>query len=314
MKKKKFLISTMLILSTYLLIIMVNEYRLTQAKLFLESNKLYSTDHLFVKDTFKSIAEDKFKNSSDLSIFISLDSQNNDEVRGYFSKNYSNDLFPIRKGNFFSKVDSKEALVGKSVHTISKNGDEYYEYDNETYKVIGYLGITNPSFLDNDVLINSNDLFKKKTPFLTIDGKKIITAYQQKATEKDAYQDNTGLDRKINSDYFSPLIFTLSLFIAFACTVLIAYISFTDLKKENYINYILGISIFTKYKTNLLYLLSTCIMPILFCVLVLPLFRIISIHYLFLFSLFFIQLLLMCFIFTCFFINEERSNLHGVTL
>jgi len=314
MKKQRFLVSNLLILCTYLLLIFVSEYQKQQDKLFFESNDLYSTDHLFVKEPFQTIVKDKFNTSTDLSVFISLESKNNDEVRGYFSKNYSDAHFPIKKGSFFSTSNSKEALIGKDVATVSENDCTYYEYNNVKYKVIGYLGITNPSFLDDSVLINDSSLFNMPTTYLTIDGKKINTIYQDRFGKNNSYQNNMGLDRKVNSDYFSPLIYSLTLFIAIMCTILIAYLIFTDLKKENFIKYILGTATFTTYKSNLFYLLSTCIIPVFFCLLILPLFKIISIHYFFMFKLFFIQLLLMCFSFTCFFIKEERSNLHGVIL
>lgn len=205
-------------------------------------------------------------------------------------------------------------MVGKDVVTISENACTYYEYNNQKYNVIGYLGITNPSFLDDSVLINDSSLFNTPTNYLAIDGKKINTNYQDRFGKNNSYQNNMGLDRKVNSDYFSPLIYSLTLVIAIMCTVLIAYLIFTDLKKENYIKYILGTSTFIKYKSNLFYLLSTCIFPVFSCLLILPFFKIISIHYFFTFNLFLIQLLLMCFSFTCFFIKEERSNLHGVIL
>ncbi|MEI5989371.1 hypothetical protein A5881_000859 [Enterococcus termitis] len=314
MKKQRFLISNVLILCTYLLLIFVNQYQRQQDKLFFESNDLYSTDHLFVKETFQTIVEDKFKASDDLSIFIPLESKNNDEVRGYFSKNYSEQHFPIKNGSFFSASNSKEALIGKDVATISENNCTYYQYNNDQYKVIGYLGLTNPSFLDNSVLINDSSLFSMPTTYLAIDGRKINTIYQDTFGKNDSYQKNMGLDRKVNSDYFSPLIYSLTLFIVIMSTVLIAYLIFTDLKRENCIKYILGTSTFTKYKSNLFYLLSTCIIPVIFCLLILPLFKIISIQYFFIFKFLFIHLLLMCFSFTCFFIKEERSNLHGVIL
>lgn len=314
MKKKRFFVSTILILCTYLLLIFVSEYQRQQDTLFFESNDLYSTDHLFVKETFQTLIKETFKTSSDLSVFISLESKNNDNVRGYFSKDYSDTHFPLSNGSFFSTSNTKEALVGKEVATVSENDCTYYEYNNKKYKVIGYLGITKPSFLEESVLINDSSLFNMPTTYLTIDGKKINTIYYDRFGKNNSYQKNMGLDRKVNSDYFSPLIYSLTLFIAIVCTVLIAYLIFTDLKKENFIKYILGTSTLKKYKSSLFYLLSTCIIPMFFCLLILPLFQLISIHYFFMYKLFLEQLLLMCFSFTCFFIKEERSNLHGVNL
>lgn len=120
MKKKRFFVSTILILCTYLLLIFVSEYQRQQDTLFFESNDLYSTGHLFVKETFQTLIKETFKTSSDLSVFISLESKNSDNVRGYFSKDYSDTHFPLSNGSFFQHPILKKLWLEKRLLRFQK--------------------------------------------------------------------------------------------------------------------------------------------------------------------------------------------------
>ncbi|MGG5357997.1 MULTISPECIES: hypothetical protein [unclassified Enterococcus] len=125
MKKRNSALFVLLILSTSFLILLIDMYHTRQEKLSLESNDLYSVNHLFVKDTFANIVEDIFEEIKDLNVFISLESENNDEIRGYFSKDYSRQNFPISEGRFFQEEGTDEALIGRAVEINKINDNDY---------------------------------------------------------------------------------------------------------------------------------------------------------------------------------------------
>ncbi|MCB5952973.1 hypothetical protein LI951_12925 [Enterococcus sp. BWT-B8] len=314
MKNKNMLISIFLVFSTYFLLTLVNEYHVRQTKLFLESNDLYSIEHLFVKDNFETIVDNTFKDVDDLAVFVPLESNNTDIVRGYFSKDYSNKLFPLSKGKFFSIPNSKEALVGNEVVVVENGGREYYVYNNVSYKVIGYLGYSRPSFLDNSVLINDSAVFDSAKKFLTVDGTKIGNNYKAYYEKKDYYQNNIGLDRKINSDFFSPIIYGLSLVIILMSSVLMAYIVYMDLKKENEVNYILGLSTLKRYSKCSSYLLIISLCAGIPNLLSSYLLRDISVDYYFLTKLFCSESVFLLIIFTVFFVKGEGKLRNGINL
>ncbi|MFD1900864.1 hypothetical protein GQR36_14295 [Enterococcus termitis] len=95
--------------------------------------------------------------------------------------------------------NSKEAIVGKNVTTTINNADKYYQFNGVNYRVVGTLGLINPSFLDYTVLINDTSLFSNNKSNLVIDGSTIDPSIYNR---KQNYQKNIGIDRKIDSDFF----------------------------------------------------------------------------------------------------------------
>ena len=64
-------------------------------------------------------------------------------------------------GSFFSESDfdgkSKKAVIGKGIETIEINGDRYYDYNGEKYKVIGIIGYNWKTRLDKTVFLSMNE-------------------------------------------------------------------------------------------------------------------------------------------------------------
>lgn len=123
--------------------------------------------------------------------------------------------------------------------------------------MIGYLGTTTPSFLDQSVLINDLKLMKTTDKaFFAVDGSQITEKHHLQYAKADHYQNNVGLDRKINSDFFSPLLVYFSTVIIFLCNVLIAYTLSQDLSQQNKVTYLLGDTTIKRLLNNSSYLLT----------------------------------------------------------
>lgn len=305
MKKRNSALFVLLILSTSFLILLIDMYHTRQEKLSLESNDLYSVNHLFVKDTFANIVEDIFEEIKDLNVFISLESENNDEIRGYFSKDYSRQNFPISEGRFFQEEGTDEALIGRAVEINKINDNDYYIYKDKKYKVIGYLGLISPSFLDHTVILNDTNLFPDLKQFLAVDGKEV---HKQNAyAEEDFYQKNVGLNRKIGSDFFSPLLYLLSLLVIVSTSIIASYVRMIDLRKENQLRYILGVPFYSRYFRHVRLLLLISAIPIVISAIFSRGVSSVS-------GILVLQLCLSLTMLTLFLVKEEKELLHGIIL
>lgn len=107
MTKKNIFIIFIVMCSSILLLISVGTFDKRQQNLFFESNDLYTQNHVFVKDNLEMILTKTFQDVPDLSVFLTMESENDDQVRAYTAKDYGSQQFPISKGNFFKKADSK---------------------------------------------------------------------------------------------------------------------------------------------------------------------------------------------------------------
>ncbi|MFD2307078.1 hypothetical protein [Enterococcus termitis] len=312
MKKSSILIASLIIFALYILTFFVTEYQSQQTKLAFESNDLYSSKHVFINSTFEEImGNKKIKNISDLSIFIPLESNNEEKIKGYYSNNYSKNQFPLRNGRFFLTKNSKEAIVGKNVTTTINNADKYYQFNGVNYRVVGTLGLINPSFLDYTVLINDTSLFSNNKSNLVIDGSTIDPSIYNR---KQNYQKNIGIDRKIDSDFFSPIIYSLSGIIIIISTILVAYIQFLELKKEDLIKFILGEATISRYLSSIKYLVCICILSFSLVLVFLVLTNSAISNYSLLFELLLIQFILFLATFSILFCKEERKMLFGTHL
>ena len=150
---------------------------------------------------------------------------------------YSNDKFeiPILNGRTFNKEDfmsmNNKAIVGVDV-PVETNGDgeKYYIYNSNKYKVIGTMGMKRNSWLDNSVYIcwNENPL-SSLSEAVILDGLEIqknISVYQaQNKSFTVTTLESSGLSRifKSNNTDFDTL------FIAIEVAFLSAIISITCL-------------------------------------------------------------------------------------
>jgi len=139
-------------------------YNFEISKLQKISNSFYEKDTLFFRATNSPLQHSKLyeKLPMDTVFYATLPSYSN--VRGVIYKGEFD--FPnMKSGRFFNenefKYDSKLAVVGANIPVDERDGKYYMEFYNKTYEVIGILGHSIPTRMDNMLMLTlNNDLLK----------------------------------------------------------------------------------------------------------------------------------------------------------
>lgn len=124
------------------------------------NNAFYTDDAEYFRTSNKNLNLYDIKTTlSDGTLLYNLLSDEQD-IRGVIFKGaveYPN----LIRGRFFSENDfdghNRVAVVGKEVETREENGETVYDYQGETYKVIGILGYNWKTRLDRTVFLSLNE-------------------------------------------------------------------------------------------------------------------------------------------------------------
>lgn len=248
MKLKKMIPFILIVTCIYFLIFYENQFQYKQKLLILESNNLFTSQHVFADSSVNSVWK-KHKNSHDnFRVFGLLERSTKQTIMAFYTTDYSKFLPPMKSGSFFLSPDSKEAIVGESVNTSIENGIEYFIYRGVKYKVIGELGISDNSPLKKYVLINDSSLIEKYNKQLIFDGKET-----QKITWlKGKVMESKGIERWFNINFLLRWIKMTTMIVIICSSVLAAYFFTVATKEIRCIRFQIGIGIKKILKIDLL--------------------------------------------------------------
>ncbi|KHL91306.1 hypothetical protein QW71_35360 [Paenibacillus sp. IHB B 3415] len=162
--------NTLLIVVFYILfsliVIVFNYYQVKQTELNLLSRSLYNENSIFftLKEKAAEINWSEIDTSEDYTIFSELGSVENNgswkEILAiYFNK--STYYPPLADGRYFNDTDfytnQNLAVIGKNIdktELLEEKGELYYPFAGRNYKVIGIMGASYSSKIDDTVFVN----------------------------------------------------------------------------------------------------------------------------------------------------------------
>ncbi|TDL86697.1 hypothetical protein E2R55_21600 [Vibrio vulnificus] len=141
-------------------------YSQNKNELDLLSNDLYSKDSIkFYLDNNKPINLEGFETKYEFDINYIIFKENIDNNINAIYVNGENTAIPIKSGRFFQKSDFYKgkhvALIGRDFRDVESIGNKrYIQYGPEKFEVIGVLGGSIKSKIDNKAFINIDAVYK----------------------------------------------------------------------------------------------------------------------------------------------------------
>ena len=191
----------------------------------LENNQLY-TNAYTQKGTVIHILE---TSSEPTNVFQAL----GPDIRAFQSTNYENVNFPIYEGERFKGANTLEALVGAKVPTVSIDEQEYVEFADKYYHVIGKLGRIEESNLYMTTIVNDLNLFHDDE-VLIVDTNFTKPLFNLFSTQ----QNNFGARDGSESFFVNATWFTLALLIGAGSVIVLLF--YRQLNTENQILFLSG--------------------------------------------------------------------------
>lgn len=201
--KKQLMLITMLIIFTLFIFIFFN-YLNKQSLLNIENNHLLTNNNIKIEETDKMDLIKDEVNKFPYWSFSVIEKEYENTIYGFFSNDYTKCVLPIEKGKMFKKNNTKEALVGKNIETIIVQNKEYFTYNGINYEVIGRIGFSYNSPIENYVVINDSSLFNENNEIYinSLDNKNLDYLKNKYVLESE----NFGLERWFNISYYINII------------------------------------------------------------------------------------------------------------
>lgn len=239
MKYIKMIPFTLVLICIFSLINTENTFEKKQNLLVLESNEFLSNQHIVLDKDIEIDPTILESSDNDYRIYGTLERTPKLVVIAFFATNYKNINMPLKSGSFFSDSRAKEALVGESVKTYTRNGCEYYQYKDKTYYVIGKLGLSSDSPLKRHVLINDKNLLEKSVEPLIFDGANL------KALEafNGFHAINKGVERWFNISFILKWISITTWIVSIFAASLASYFYFLITKELSNTKHQIGLSL-----------------------------------------------------------------------
>lgn len=189
-------------------------------------------------------------------IFNVLGETDEETIIAYFGNSKIDEKY-LLKGRFFEKSDFLEnkqiAIVGKNILSGQKinfqNDTHYYIYNNEEYKIVGIVGYTHKSNLDNLVLLNLDSVIGKLGNIYYLDGDNRTLPYNY-SIFKDIFNVDKVLEREFDSvSRIGSFTYEEQQVTIFSYTIVILFVEILSLlilkqsKKEILIEKLLGFSL-----------------------------------------------------------------------
>jgi len=218
----------------------ISYYQQIQSMLILESNRLLTGNAVSIQGNDTQMLElENLKNIS-YRIFVILheDINNNSSVYAFYTPLPGSWLPPMSEGAFFEENNTQEAVVGRNV-TVEETATGYvYFFDGQAYEVVGFLGLTTPSLLDDTVLINSGYNLSNTEHEIIVDYDRANVLVRYFGEE--AIIQTRGVLRLLATDFFTPFIVIYSQIITILTVMVIGYLYFLKTQPENTIRYLIG--------------------------------------------------------------------------
>lgn len=151
------------------------------------SKSFYEKNTLFFNVTSSDVKYNEIYKTLPMNTLLYSILPSNIDIRGVVYKGKINTPY-LKKGHFFSKEDFKRgiklAVVGEDIPTIERNGKQFFDFNNESYEVIGILGYRMPTKLDRMVMLTLNDNLLQATQQFSISGSNLQLNYNFLGNEK----------------------------------------------------------------------------------------------------------------------------------
>jgi hypothetical protein len=236
--RKKMVPFFLVLLIVYLLHFFSVKTQLYQDLLILESNGLFTTNHIIANKQLIELWENERTDLSDIYAYCIVEKNVDKTVMAIYANDFHNIYLPINHGRMIDDYGYNQAIVGTNINTFYQDGFEYYEYDNEQYKVVGKLGISTNSPLENYIIINNLSYFANNDNEIIFcgDGVNKLNLASAKVNI------NRGIDRWLNIATYSSFIAYTSYLIMIISVGLSGLFFVINTKEERYLKYQFGVS------------------------------------------------------------------------
>lgn len=214
-------------------ILAINIFQTRSENLKIETRLLYTSETIEVYSDFNSVIDALQIHSEYYRIFGILST--NPDVRVFYSNCFSTWAPPLYTGRFFSQANTNEAVVGRQV----EDTDGYIHFLGNPYRVIGRLGVSGTSLLDNTIILNDTTLFSETvSPYLPVDGDDAADAIMRSFPNKPFFR---GADQmRLDVDVFTPTAVLWGRLLAFLSSSLFALFYFDQKKDLLKAKYLIG--------------------------------------------------------------------------
>ena len=233
-------------------VLMIAYYRNIQEMLILESNHLLTGNEVVLIND-ERLTEYESLNGINYRMFITLQEVDSSRIYAFYAVSPSRWSPPMSEGSFFSQNNTQEAVVGRGVEIEETAYGYVYNFNGQTYQVIGVLGLTTPSPLDEVVLLNTSSYIEKPGLVVTLDYDRggVLDIYLDHIGARQA----RGVSTLLEVDFFTPLIVMYSWIIMILMVMVIGYLSFLKFEAENAVRYLVGENVLKIFGRNIFDLL-----------------------------------------------------------
>lgn len=233
-------------------VVIIAYYTHVQSMLILESNRLLTANAINIRIDDESIPQLEALNGINYRIFGVLHEtvDTNSRIYAFYTSIPGSWSPPMSEGTFFKENDTQEAVVGRHVTLEETANGYFYIFNGQAYEVIGFLGLTTPSLLDETVLINTSfySLYANSVEWIADSDSSGVLAH---VFEEASNNQIRGVLRLLEVDFFTPFIIRYSQMINLLTIVVIGYLYFLKTKSENMIRYLVGENQIKIFKRNI---------------------------------------------------------------
>ncbi|MCO1340098.1 hypothetical protein BJH93_14565 [Kocuria polaris] len=213
-------------------------YSVKQEAITLEGNKLYSTESIQVSGDAEQIAANARELGPEARVYVQL--PGNARVRNLLIEDTSGLSLPLYEGRVFASGEHDKAIVGSEIPVVERGGVEYFEYDDESYEVIGRLGTGEESLLAADVLISDPDRTSGGFGDVVVDLPDAHARYVESFGADGVASMDGSTNRRTNIDYVSPILLGLGAAIVAIGAAMTALLAAALLRRHHEVLHLLG--------------------------------------------------------------------------
>jgi len=234
-------------------VLIIAYYAHVQNMLVLESNRLLTENAVRVRIDDGGSPQLESLEGTNYRIFVILHEniETNSRIYAFHTSMPGSWRPPMSEGTFFEENDTREAVVGRHVILEETANGYIYIFNEQAYEVIGFLGLTTPSLLDETVILNTS-YYKLHASELVVDSDN--SGALTNVFEGESNHQVRGVLRLLEVDFFTPLILRYSQLISILTIVVIGYLYFLKTKEENMTRHLIGEGRISIFNRNIFYL------------------------------------------------------------
>ncbi|WP_146008990.1 hypothetical protein [Zhihengliuella halotolerans] len=213
-------------------------YSVKQEAITLEGNKLYSTESIQVSGDAEQVAANARELGPEARVYVQL--PGNARVRNLLIEDTSGLSLPLYEGRVFASGEHDKAIVGSEIPLVERGGTEYFEYDGESYEVIGRLGTNEESLLSADVLISDPDRTSGGRGDVVVDLPDAHARYVDAFGVDGVASIDGSTNKRTNIDYVSPILLGLGFTIVAVGAAMTGLLAAALLRRRHEVLHLLG--------------------------------------------------------------------------